>query len=69
MVNSTEAATKKGEIDVVELTVTCVAAVLIMTAVGILLFYFCTTPRQRERKCRKCKRKQTVEQNQTVPAS
>lgn len=66
MENSTETG-----IDVVELTVTCAAAVFIMTAIGILLFYFCTTPRQRERHCRRCRRTQTAvdEQNQTSPAS
>lgn len=71
MENSTGTAdSKKGivEIDVVELSVTCSAAVLIITAIGILLFYFCTTPRQRERHCRRCKRTQTVEQNQTSPS-
>jgi len=57
------------KIDAVELAVTCVAAVLIMTAIGILLFYFCTTPRQRERYCKRCKKTQLVEQNPTSPTS
>lgn len=57
-------------IDVVELAVTCSAAALIMVAVGLLLFYFCTTPRQRERYCRRCARtRHSVEQIQTAPIS
>lgn len=68
MENSTSTGTD-DEIDAVELAVTCVAAVLIMTAIGILLYYFCTTPRQRERYCRRCKKTQLVEQNPTSPTS
>lgn len=57
-------------LDVVELAVTCFAAALIMVAVGLLLFYFCTTPRQRERHCRRCARtRHSVEQIQTAPTS
>ena len=71
MENSTEGGSKKVVgIDVVELAVTCSAAALIMVAVGLLLFYFCTTPRQRERHCRRCaKKRQSVEQIQTDPTS
>ena len=67
MENSTESGSEKTVgIDVVELSVTCAAAALIMVAIGILLYFFCTTPRQRERHCRRCKKtRQTVEQSQT----
>ena len=57
-------------IDVVELAVTCSAAALIMVAVGLLLFYFCTTPSQRERHCRRClKTRHSVEGIQTTLTS
>jgi len=69
MENSTEGAKVVG-IDVVELAVTCSAAALIMVAVGLLLFYFCTTASQRERHFRRCaKTRHSIEQIQTTPSS
>ena len=69
MENSTEEGSKKAVgIDVVELAVTCSAAALIMVAVCLLLFYFCTTPSQRERHCRRCaKTRHSVDGIQTTP--
>jgi len=71
MENSTERGSKKVVgIDVVELAVTCSAAALIMVAVGLLLFYFCTTPSQRERYCRRgANKRHSIEQIQTTPTS
>ena len=70
MENSTEEGSKDVGIDVVELAVTCFAAALIMVAVVLLLFYFCTTPSQRERQCRRCaKTRHSIEQIQTAPTS
>lgn len=59
---------QSAEIDVVELSITCFAAVLIVTAVSILIYFFCTTAAQRERHCRGCKEHRcSMEQNQTSP--
>lgn len=54
------------DVDVVELTVTCAAAAIIMAALGILLFYFCTTRTQRQRYRKRCMNsRQSVEHVQS----
>lgn len=70
--NWTQTEGKMVDVDVVELAVTCAAAAIIMAALGILLFYFCTTRTQRQRCRKRCMNsRQSVEhvQSQRVPNS
>ena len=47
-----------ARVDVVELCIASLAAVIILSAVFLLLYYLCTTPSQRARQCRVCRRNQ-----------
>lgn len=53
---------REEKIDVVELVITCMAALIIILAIIWCLFYMCTTPRERERCkcCNPCRRNRTA---------
>lgn len=52
----------EGELDIVELVVTCIAAFIVISAIVWCLFYLCTTPAERARCncCKACRRNQTA---------
>ena len=56
---------KQNEIDFLELGVTCAVSGIIIIALGILLFYCCTTATQRQR-YRNCCRTQVTHQNPAI---